>query len=96
LTVGGLQVHTYELMLVVGFAAAIHLANRRAVEAGYDPRDVRRLEIVLLLAALAGGRLTYVVEDGERVVERNTLPNSPAPPRLSFGCLVANRRAVRS
>jgi len=60
-------IHTYGLMLVIGFYAAYFLARRTARREGIDPN--RMIDILLLAAILGivGSRLFYVVQFWDRI-----------------------------
>ncbi len=63
----GWPLHSYGLMLAVGFYAAYFVARRMARKEGLDPKHL--LDILLLAAALGivGSRVFYVVQYSDRV-----------------------------
>ena len=58
---GKLQIRSYGFMLAVSFLLGIWLAGRRAKRAGVDPQKVLDLSVIIILAAVVGSRLLYVV-----------------------------------
>ncbi len=56
-----IPLHSYGLLLAVAFLGSIALAQRRAALEGISPRDIGHLSIGLILAALVGSRLFYLV-----------------------------------
>ncbi len=58
---GRLQIRSYGFMLAVSFLLGIWLAGRRAKRAGVDPQKILDLSVVIILAAVVGSRLLYVV-----------------------------------
>lgn len=58
---GKLQVRSYGFMLALSFLLGIWLASRRAKKAGVDPQKVLDLSVIIILAAVVGSRLLYVV-----------------------------------
>lgn len=61
--IGPLPVHWYGIMYLVGFFAAMFLANRRADKpgSGWDRQQVSDLLFYAFLGVLLGGRIGYVI-----------------------------------
>jgi len=59
--IGDFALHTYGVLLAVGFLLAVVLARKEARRAGIDPNVILDLSFYLLLAALLGSRLFYVL-----------------------------------
>ncbi|GAB6062978.1 prolipoprotein diacylglyceryl transferase [Deferrisoma palaeochoriense] len=66
---GKLTVYTYGLFVALGFFAALWVAGREAERLGLEPRKVQDLGLVVLIAALVGARLFYVLVEWEYFVE---------------------------
>jgi len=58
---GRLQIRSYGFMLAVSFLLGIYLAGKRAKRAGVDPQKILDLSVIIILAAVVGARLLYVV-----------------------------------
>ena len=58
---GEFAIHTYGIMLALAFFVGIWLAEKRAVEAGYDKRIISDLGFWILISAVIGARLLYVL-----------------------------------
>ena len=58
---GDLTLHTYGVFVAGGFLVAVLLARREAPRAGIDPELILDLSFYLLIAALVGSRLFYVL-----------------------------------
>lgn len=56
-----LQLHTYGVLVAIGFLVGIVLAVREARRAGVDAERILDLAFWLLIAAMVGARLSYVV-----------------------------------
>ncbi len=56
------QVHSYGLMMALGFLAAIALARWRTRRAGENPEVINALGIIALVGGVVGARLSYVFE----------------------------------
>jgi phosphatidylglycerol:prolipoprotein diacylglycerol transferase len=56
-----LPLHTYGLLLASGFVVAIWLAQREAARQGQDPEKIGDLVFWILVAALVGSRVYYVL-----------------------------------
>jgi phosphatidylglycerol:prolipoprotein diacylglycerol transferase len=56
-----LTLHTYGFLLAIGFLLAVFLARREAHRTGMDPSLILDLSVNLLVAALLGSRLFYVL-----------------------------------
>ena len=55
------EIHSYGLMMVLGFLAGYLLAYWLAKRAGADPGRLTTIMIIAIVAGLAGARLVYVV-----------------------------------
>jgi phosphatidylglycerol:prolipoprotein diacylglycerol transferase len=60
-TIGPIPIRMYGLMIGIGFLLAIFLASRRARKEGIDPDRIMDLGVYLLLAAIVGSRILYVL-----------------------------------
>jgi len=60
-TIGPIPIRLYGLMIGIGFLVAIWLAARRAKKEGLDPERIMDMGVYLLLAAIIGSRLFYVL-----------------------------------
>lgn len=58
---GEFAIHTYGVMLALAFFIGIWLAERRAVEAGLNKKVVSDLGFWILISAVVGARLLYVL-----------------------------------
>jgi phosphatidylglycerol:prolipoprotein diacylglycerol transferase len=58
---GKLQIRSYGFMLALSFLLGIWLAGRRAKRAGMDPQKILDLSVIIILAAVVGSRLLYVL-----------------------------------
>ncbi|MDZ7373872.1 MAG: prolipoprotein diacylglyceryl transferase [candidate division KSB1 bacterium] len=59
--IGPLQLHSYGVMLAIGFAAGIWITVRRAPRYGIERNTVMDLATVIILSAIIGSRAMYVV-----------------------------------
>jgi phosphatidylglycerol:prolipoprotein diacylglycerol transferase len=60
-TIGPIPIRMYGLMIGLGFLIAVWLAARRAKKEGIDPERIMDMGVYLLLAAIIGSRLFYVL-----------------------------------
>jgi phosphatidylglycerol:prolipoprotein diacylglycerol transferase len=60
-TIGPFPIRMYGLMIGIGFLLAILLSSRRARKEGIDPDRIMDLGVYLLLAAIVGSRILYVL-----------------------------------
>jgi len=67
--IGDFALHTYGVLLAVGFMLAVLLARREAPRTGIDPNLILDLSFYLLLAALVGSRLFYVLTSWQEFAE---------------------------
>jgi phosphatidylglycerol:prolipoprotein diacylglycerol transferase len=58
---GPIPIRLYGLMIGIGFLLGIYLSSRRAKKEGLDPDRVLDMGVYLLLAAILGSRLLYVL-----------------------------------
>jgi phosphatidylglycerol---prolipoprotein diacylglyceryl transferase len=58
---GWFQVRSYGFMLALSFLSGIYLANWRAKRLGIQPQVILDLSVLIILAAVVGSRLLYVV-----------------------------------
>ncbi|MDH4035964.1 MAG: prolipoprotein diacylglyceryl transferase [Candidatus Krumholzibacteria bacterium] len=61
LDLGRFQIRAYGFMLAVSFLLGIWYAGRRARKYGVDPQKILDLSVIIILAAVVGSRLLYVV-----------------------------------
>jgi len=59
--IGNLTVYTYGFFVASGFMTGIWLARKEARRLGHDPEKIMDLCFYILVAAIAGARLFYVV-----------------------------------
>ncbi len=59
--IGPIPIRLYGLMIGVGFLLGIYLASRRAKKEGINPDRILDMGVYLLLAAILGSRLFYVL-----------------------------------
>lgn len=59
--IGDFTLHTYGVLLAIGFLLAVVLALKEARRIGIDPNLIMDLSFYLLIAALLGSRLFYVL-----------------------------------
>ncbi len=58
---GWFTIYSYGFMLALSFLAGIYVASRRAKRFGMDPPQVLDLSVYIILSAVVGSRLLYVV-----------------------------------
>jgi phosphatidylglycerol---prolipoprotein diacylglyceryl transferase len=58
---GRLQIRSYGFMLAVSFLLGIWFAGRRAKRYGIDPQKILDLSVIIIMAAVVGSRLLYVL-----------------------------------
>jgi len=57
----GFSIHSYGVMLAVGFIVGISLAAREAVRTGVDPEKVLNLTFWILVSSIVGSRLFHCI-----------------------------------
>jgi phosphatidylglycerol:prolipoprotein diacylglycerol transferase len=60
---GGLAIHTYGVLLAIGFLSAVGFCVHQARRHGEDPQRILDLCFYILLAAIVGSRLYFVMID---------------------------------
>ena len=60
-TLGPIPIRMYGLMIGIGFLLGMFLASRRAKKEGVDPERILDMGVYLLLAAIVGSRILYVL-----------------------------------
>ena len=60
-TIGPIPIRMYGLMIGIGFLLSIYLASRRGKKEGIDPDRILDLGVYLLLSAIIGSRVLYVL-----------------------------------
>jgi phosphatidylglycerol:prolipoprotein diacylglycerol transferase len=58
---GPIPIRMYGLMVGIGFLLVIFLASRRARKEGIDPDRIMDMGVYLMLAAIVGSRILYVL-----------------------------------
>ena len=61
LDIGPLSVHWYGILIAVGFVIAIFLGKHVAKEKGENPEDFMDLATIVLVSAIIGARIYYVI-----------------------------------
>ena len=59
--IGVFQIRSYGFMLALSFLVGIYVAGRRAKRFGVNPQHVLDLSVYIILAAVVGSRLLYVL-----------------------------------
>lgn len=59
--IGPIPIRMYGLMIGIGFLLGIFLASRRAAKVGINPERILDMGVYLLIAAIIGSRLLYVL-----------------------------------
>src|SRR5260370_19568568 len=62
-TIGGLKIHWYGIMIAVGLYVAIQVALREATRRGISRDQVMNVALVAAVLGIVGGRLYYVVQN---------------------------------
>ena len=57
----GFSIHSYGVMLAIGFVVGISLAAREAVRTGLDPEKVLNLAFWILISSIVGSRLFHCI-----------------------------------
>ena len=60
LKIGPITLHSYGLMIALGFLAALYGAQRDAQKRGINPQTIQSMAFWALLAGLAGTRLLHI------------------------------------
>jgi phosphatidylglycerol:prolipoprotein diacylglycerol transferase len=60
-TIGPIPIRMYGLMIGIGFLLSLWLASRKAKQEGINPERILDMGVYLLLAAIIGSRLLYVI-----------------------------------
>ncbi len=60
-SIGPITIHTYGVMVAIGFLLGVGLALRQARKEGIPPERISDLSFYLLLAAIIGSRIFYVL-----------------------------------
>ena len=59
--IGPLEIHTYGLMIAIGFLAALHFSQRDGAKAGMDPGAISTMAFWGLLFGILGTRLLHII-----------------------------------
>lgn len=87
--IGEFTVHSYGVMILIAFLAALALAQRRARRLGVDPGKLLDISIWTLIAGILGARITFILQDLPYYLERrNELFSIQFQGLTSFGGLV--------
>src|ERR1700736_641835 len=62
-TIGGLKIHWYGIMIAIGLYAGIQVALREAPRRGISNDQLMNVALLAAVRAIAGGRLYYVVQN---------------------------------
>lgn len=59
--IGALEIRSYGLLLALSFLIGIYLSVKRAKSRGIDPNHIMDLSVILIVSAIVGSRLLYVL-----------------------------------
>jgi len=59
--IGALEIRAYGLLLALSFLVGIYLSAKRAKSRGIDPNHIMDLSVILIMSAIVGSRLLYVL-----------------------------------
>src|SRR5260370_37982763 len=62
-TIGGLKIHWYGIMIAVGLYVAIQVALREATRRGINRDQLMNVALLAAVLGIVGGRLYYVVQN---------------------------------
>jgi phosphatidylglycerol:prolipoprotein diacylglycerol transferase len=62
-TIGGLKIHWYGIMIAIGLYAGIQVALREAPRRGINKDQLMNVALLAAVLGIAGGRLYYVVQN---------------------------------
>lgn len=68
-TVGSIRIHSYGLAMSVAFAVALSVAYRRLIRRGFSIDDALNLFIIIMVSAVAGSRLLFVIVNPSGFIE---------------------------
>ncbi len=74
--VGSFTIHWYGVMLAAGMLLGLWTASRRAARNGISPEHVFDSGIWIILCAIAGARLLYVVSYWDRLFDKPLYPDA--------------------
>jgi phosphatidylglycerol:prolipoprotein diacylglycerol transferase len=75
--IGSLSIHWYGLLLAGGFIVGLWTASRRAARDGIAPEKIYDSGAWLIIGAVLGARLWYVVSYWERLMRDPLFPQAP-------------------
>jgi len=75
--IGSFSIHWYGLLLAVGFIAGLWTASRRAARDGIAPEKIYDSGAWLILGAIIGARVLYVVSYWDRLMQDPLYPKAP-------------------
>jgi phosphatidylglycerol:prolipoprotein diacylglycerol transferase len=75
--IGSLSIHWYGLLLAVGFIVGLWTASRRAMRDRIPPEKVFDSGIWLIIGAIVGARMLYVISYWDRLVQEPLFPKAP-------------------
>ncbi len=58
---GGIEIHTYGVLVATGFMVGMLLLNREAARRGENPEQVADLAFYIIAGAIVGARIAYVI-----------------------------------
>lgn len=59
--IGPLDIHTYGVLVAIGFVAGLWVAGRRASSEGFDRERIADLGVWLIISGIAGAKLFHIV-----------------------------------
>jgi phosphatidylglycerol:prolipoprotein diacylglycerol transferase len=75
--IGSFSIHWYGLLLAIGFIVGLWTASRRATRDRIPPEKVFDSGLWLIIGAIVGARMLYVISYWDRLVQDPLFPNAP-------------------
>ena len=69
INIGKIHIYSYGLMIAIGIVVGLFLARRQAAREGIDPNKIIDIAFYLLVAALIGSRLLFVLTNVKEYVD---------------------------
>ena len=60
---GPIQIHSFSVMLIIAFLAALWLARRRAPRYGFEPGKISDASMIALFAGVIGARIVFILQE---------------------------------
>lgn len=71
-TIFGINIYSYGVMMAIGIISAVTILSRRAKRKGYNEDNLLDMSIIAVICGLLGGKLLYIITDLKNITNNTS------------------------